>query len=385
MTDIIGPANAANAVTARPAETRTFSLNDSWFKDCSSATAEDGTEIQASFFNGIIALMRSIWRSNGDYIGGGKIIPEIGTSDTALLDAIQQLIQRAQMSYAVDTGTADALIVTLAPALKEYKPGVIIRVKAKFAVTGPATIDVNGLGEVDIKHPNGAALAEDDIVADGIAFLCFDGTVFQLVASHTDNVGGGGGGGVGFRVPYAVAAGTAAAITADYSPDTPTPVPGDLFSVKLTASITGATTFNPDGHGAVALKDMNGAALFANFAVTGDLLLMEFIGGEYRVLNKAPASTPNFMTPGAIGSLGLAFVDINGYSPMWDRDQTKQPSLGYVYGAYVFNIQGSSAAWPPGGGTPFTGVWRILSAFSLDSVDTTTYPRVPILLCQRIS
>ena len=42
MTDIVGPANAPNAVTARPADTRSFGALDSWFKDCTSALSNDG-------------------------------------------------------------------------------------------------------------------------------------------------------------------------------------------------------------------------------------------------------------------------------------------------------------------------------------------------------
>ncbi len=385
MPDILGPANADHAVTTRPADSRTFSTLDTWFQDCSNPNVEDGTEIQASFNNGILAALRSLWRGNGSLaVGGAKVVPEVGSDDHGLTKSVQHMIQRGQMSFAVDTGTANALAITLSPAPPELIAGLLVRVKAAHATTGAATIDVNGLGAVAIKHPDGTALGVDDIVAAGVAEMVFDGAVFQLVASHTDAVGGGGG--VGFRVPYAVATGTASAIAADYSPDTATPVAGDLMSVKLASNIAGATTFSPDGHGPYALKDMNGAALFANFAIAGDLLLMEFDGTDFRVLNRLPGSSPNFMTPGAIGSLGLAFADINGYYPIADHDIVRQPSLGYVFGNYVYNIAGATAGWPTGTATPlFTGTWRILSAFSLDSIITTAYPRVPILLCQRIA
>lgn len=58
MPDFIGPANAPNAVTTRPSETRSFGASNTWFKDCTSVNDDDGTMIQAAWLNGIIALLR---------------------------------------------------------------------------------------------------------------------------------------------------------------------------------------------------------------------------------------------------------------------------------------------------------------------------------------
>jgi hypothetical protein len=65
MPDILGPANAANAVTVDPGESRIFGGTDSWFKDCTSPAAVDGTALQAAWLNGILRQLRTAIRDAG--------------------------------------------------------------------------------------------------------------------------------------------------------------------------------------------------------------------------------------------------------------------------------------------------------------------------------
>lgn len=58
MVDVIGPANAPNAVTSRPSDSRSFGATNTWFKDCTDAATDDGTMIQAAWLNGIMAQFR---------------------------------------------------------------------------------------------------------------------------------------------------------------------------------------------------------------------------------------------------------------------------------------------------------------------------------------
>ncbi|WP_164574218.1 hypothetical protein [Rhodopseudomonas sp. BR0C11] len=169
----------------RPTETRTFDVFDTWFKDCSEPTAEDGTEMQAAFLNGMIAALRSLARVNGATSADSsiKIVPEVGTDDALLTKAVQHLIQRGQPSYAVDTGSANAWVVTLAPACVEYKEGMPIRVKISNAVTGACTINVNGLGAKQVVKLDGSALGPGDLPAGATVQLHYDGTKFQLVGA----------------------------------------------------------------------------------------------------------------------------------------------------------------------------------------------------------
>lgn len=78
--DLLGPANAANAVTVRPADARVFGTSDTFFQDCSSPSAKDGTRIMAAFLNGLLQQTRRAIRGMG--------ITENNTSDDMLLNAI---------------------------------------------------------------------------------------------------------------------------------------------------------------------------------------------------------------------------------------------------------------------------------------------------------
>ena len=89
-------------------------------------------------------------------------------------------IQGNDLIYAADSGTANAYVVTLAPALAAYAAGVGLVMKATNSNTGASTINVNALGAKSIKSPSGAALSADDIVGGGMYTLLYDGTNFQL-------------------------------------------------------------------------------------------------------------------------------------------------------------------------------------------------------------
>ena len=168
MADILGPANADNSVTTRPAESRGFGSVDTFFKDCTAPTAEDGTEFQASFFNGLIAALRVVSRINGKKIDAvTDIVTDDGADDNILAKALQNLIQRGQQAYAVGSGTANAIIATLSPVPSELKAGLVVRVKVGTSNTDVATINVNGSGAIAIKHPNGAGLVSGDLIAGG--------------------------------------------------------------------------------------------------------------------------------------------------------------------------------------------------------------------------
>jgi hypothetical protein len=91
MTDILGPASAANAVTVDPGESRTFGGTDSFFKDCTTPSAVDGTALQAAFLNGILRQLRTAIRDAG--------VTEDNAS-TMLRDAF-----RARVAKAGDTMT----------------------------------------------------------------------------------------------------------------------------------------------------------------------------------------------------------------------------------------------------------------------------------------
>jgi hypothetical protein len=177
--DIVGPSSAANSVTARPADTRVIGLLDTWFKDCSSPTANDGTKIEAGFMNAVIGQFRSLIRGNGLTALSAPVVDE-DNADSMLLRAVQHLIQRNQPRYADDSGPTNALVISPTPAYKELKKGMEIICKVLNTNLGPSTLNASGLGPVAIKRLDLTDLQSGDMLAGQIAHFCFDGVFWQL-------------------------------------------------------------------------------------------------------------------------------------------------------------------------------------------------------------
>lgn len=96
-------------------------------------------------------------------------------------------IQQQSHTYADDSGSANAYVVTLSPAPTAIVEGSVVAFKAANANTGASTLNVNGNGAVAIKKNGSTALASGDIHSGQIILAMFDGTNWQIV-------GGSGGG-----------------------------------------------------------------------------------------------------------------------------------------------------------------------------------------------
>lgn len=90
-------------------------------------------------------------------------------------------IQNSAYNYAVDSGAANAYVATLSPAVTSYVAGLIVYLKVANANTTASTLNVNGLGVKNIKNTSGGDPAANDLVANEIAILQYDGTNFQLI------------------------------------------------------------------------------------------------------------------------------------------------------------------------------------------------------------
>ena len=120
--------------------------------------------------NGATALTSGNWST----LSTAPYIP-------APLMAIPQAVQSGKWIYAADTGTANALVVTLAPPPLALVTGLEVRVKKiASANTGAATIVVNGSSAIPIKTITGSALIGNEMPASGMLDLLYDGTNFQL-------------------------------------------------------------------------------------------------------------------------------------------------------------------------------------------------------------
>ena len=179
--DIVGPANAPNSTTIRPVDSRTFGASDTWTKDCSSAEAMDGTRIQAGFLNALIAQQRNLIRGNGQTASSIDIVTQDNADDSMALKAVQHIVQRGLMKYAADTGSANAVVAALSPALAEYRAGLEVRVKIAATNTGATTLNLNSLGTKPIVRFDGSIMQPGDLPAGMVAALQYDGTAFQLM------------------------------------------------------------------------------------------------------------------------------------------------------------------------------------------------------------
>lgn len=122
MVDILGPTAAALGTTLRSADDRTFGVDDTWFADCSTPTAEDGTEIRAAFLNLILAQFR-------DAIRGMGVAEDNG--DDMLLRAIQAA-QNAGVAAAAAAAMPAAVEVITAASGNWAKPANLRYIKVRM-------------------------------------------------------------------------------------------------------------------------------------------------------------------------------------------------------------------------------------------------------------
>lgn len=83
----------------------------------------------------------------------------------------------------VDTGSANAYILNFAASFTTYTDGVIIYWIPANTNTGASTININGLGVINILNPDGSALLAGEIVANQPAQILFKAGAFQLITA----------------------------------------------------------------------------------------------------------------------------------------------------------------------------------------------------------
>ena len=168
--DILGPGSALNAVTSRPSATTVWGSILTWFKPCSSITAQDGTQVTADWLNNLMAQLRTVISSAGVLQDGGD-------------DMTWRAIEVMGLRYAVDSGAANALIISNAPPVPAYRAGLALAVKVAAANTGAATIAVDSVLPVaNIVSISGAPLTGGEMAAGAIAFLVMDDALqFRLL------------------------------------------------------------------------------------------------------------------------------------------------------------------------------------------------------------
>lgn len=91
-------------------------------------------------------------------------------------------VQNGSYTYVADSGAVNAYVTTLAPVPSALVAGFEVNFKAVNANTGASTLNVNGLGAVNILKNGVAALIANDIKAGQLVSVVYDGTSFQMVS-----------------------------------------------------------------------------------------------------------------------------------------------------------------------------------------------------------
>lgn len=160
----------------------------------------DGSDLVA---NDLVNEVVLIYFSSAFFIVNRTVATEIGRGVVQLASAAETTVganilkpasvarmaataQSGSWSYAADTGTADAMVVSLTPAPASYTLGMEIRVGRSGSgsvgnTTTTPTININGLGAKTITSATGGALGVGDIVGNSLITLRYDGVNFRLM------------------------------------------------------------------------------------------------------------------------------------------------------------------------------------------------------------
>ena len=103
---------------------------------------------------------------------------------TAKTDAatVNQIQSNGPAYQATDTGTANAHVIALSPAITAYASGQKVTFKSGAASTTASTLNVNGLGVKAIKKLHDQDIASGDIESGSIVTVVYDGTNFQMTS-----------------------------------------------------------------------------------------------------------------------------------------------------------------------------------------------------------
>jgi hypothetical protein len=165
-----GPANSGTSQFTRRNASCTIALK-------AGVAAPTGSQTVPTADVGYIGLYTITVVNGQTAINSGNIVqlnggyaPFINTT----LPYVPNVSQSGVWNYKADTGTANALAVTFAPAPTAYTGGLVVRTRVAATNTGPSVINVNGLGNKSILRWDGTALLQGDLTANGDVEMFYD-------------------------------------------------------------------------------------------------------------------------------------------------------------------------------------------------------------------
>lgn len=296
--DTSGTANAL-VVTLSPAPASLTAIKDAPIRVLKSALVNTGTS--SLTLNGF-ATTPIIW-ANGASLGpgdlpasstftvsydGSNFIMQSPTAPATPAGVTATQLQQQQGNAGTDSGTANALVVTLSPApasLAAMADAPIRILKSGAANTGAATLALNGFTATPIVWGDGSALGAGDLPAGSLFTVLYDGTTNFVMQS------------VPFLPPmfsdiqtqagnYVADTGSAAnTYVATLSPVLTSLVVGMPVRVLIAHSNTGTSTLNVNGLGAVAIKTVGANNLLPGQLLFGQIAEFEYTGSYFQLQN----------------------------------------------------------------------------------------------------
>jgi hypothetical protein len=260
---------------------------------------------------------------------------------TQLLQAIKLL---GEIPVCVDEGSINNLVINPDPIVTAYEIPLIFIVVVGNNCTAATTVNVSGIGTVPLTRITGAALSPNDIVANGLILIAFDGTKFQLISVP---------GSLAYPGPdslwhYAqdssatvnqIIVTTTDTVGAAWSNSLPITIKPAITNTNPTVTISVTSAIGGPTFPTVNITRGAGHPLQAGDLVGGTLALIVYDGVEAQLLN-----------PQTLASGGLAGIDdITGpFRPYWISVNSEvvasppgSPSTGDTYLIPI----GASGAW----------------------------------------
>lgn len=194
-----------------------------------------------------------------------------GTNFQLLSPPIGLISQNSSAIYAADGGGSDSYAITLAPALVSYATGLVVYFKANTGNTGVASLNINALGAKTIKKNQNIDLNDNDIVANQIVQLIYDGTNFQILSPTYATLSQNS------SAIYAADAGASDTYVITLSPAPIAYTTGMVIRFKANTLNTGASSLNANSLGGIALKKFG----TTNDTATGDILAGQIVEVVY--------------------------------------------------------------------------------------------------------
>lgn len=169
----------------------TVNIQTTWIlQSIVTTVGTDAIIFSANAFGGFTAnralISDSVGKADTSSTTSTEIAYVSGVTSAIQTQLDSKINQSGSQIYAADSGSTDTYVITLNPAPSSYTVGMVINFKANTANTGPATLNVNGLGAIPIVKNHDEALINGNIEAGQIVTVIYDGTNFQTQSQQVN-------------------------------------------------------------------------------------------------------------------------------------------------------------------------------------------------------